>query len=120
MRLNAILESSGENETKPVRGTGSCWGSSASRPTVKSWPLKSLNDFILDRNAMSGRVFSQESTMLFGPIRSEISSRFRVAEVVSLFGAPPSAGITYTSVLPSYCDVKASWRPSAEKRGNDE
>ena len=35
MRLNAIFESSGENETNPPRGTGNCCGNSASRPTVK-------------------------------------------------------------------------------------
>src|SRR5205814_6365294 len=117
--LKAILESFGEKETNPPRGTGSCCGSSASRPTVKSWPMKSSNDLMRERNTTRGFVFSHAMTRLFGPMRSEISSRPRVAEVVNLLGAPPSAGMTYTSVLPSYWEVKASWAPSGEKRGKE-
>ena len=92
--MNAILESSGENEAKPPRGTGNCCGSSASRPTVKSDPMKELNVFIRERKTTSGFVFCQVMTMLFGPIRSETSSRPSVAVVVRRFGTPPSPGIT--------------------------
>ncbi len=48
--------------------------------------MKSLNDFIRERKTTRGLVFSQAITKLFGPIRSEISSRPRVAEVVRRFG----------------------------------
>jgi len=57
-------------------------------------------------------------TRLFGPIRSETSSRPSVAVHVRRFGTPPWAGITYTSVLPSYWPVKANCFPSGEKRAN--
>src|SRR5881227_152511 len=58
MRLNAIFESSGENETNPPRGTGNCCGNSESRPTAKSDPTKSSNDLMRERKTMSGLVFS--------------------------------------------------------------
>ena len=54
--------------------------------------MKSLNDFMRERKTISGFVFSQVITMLFGPMRSEMSSRPSVAEVVRRFGVPPSAG----------------------------
>ena len=94
MRLNAIFESSGENETNPPRGTGNCCGNSESRPTAKSEPTKSSNDLMRERKTMIGLVFSHAITMLFGPMRSETSSRPSVAEVVRRFGTPPSAGMT--------------------------
>jgi hypothetical protein len=56
--------------------------------------MKASNDFIRVRKTTSGFVFCQVITILFGPIRSEISSRPKVAVMVSRFGAPPSAGIT--------------------------
>ncbi len=56
--------------------------------------MKELNDFIRERNTIRGLVFSHAITMLFGPMRSETSSRPSVAEVVKRFGVPPSAGIT--------------------------
>src|SRR5208283_818185 len=34
---------------------------------------------------------------------------------VSRFGVPPAAGMTYTSVFPSYCPLKAICVPSGEK-----
>src|SRR5947209_18505685 len=81
--------------------------------------MKSLNDFIRERNTISGFVFSHAITILFGPIRSETSSRPSVAEMVSRLGVPPSAGIAYTSRLPSYSEVNATCFPSGENRGND-
>src|SRR6266581_3303345 len=81
--------------------------------------MKESNDFIRVRKTTNGLVFCQAITILLGPIRSDISSRPKVAVIVSRLGAPPSAGITYTSVLPSYCDVNAICEPSGENRGND-
>src|SRR5437764_34483 len=73
MRLNAIFESSGENETNPARGTGNSCGNSESRPTAKSEPTKSSNDRMRERKTTRGLVFSHAITMLLGPMRSETS-----------------------------------------------
>ena len=94
MRLNAIFESSGENDTNPPRGTGNCCGNSASNPTANSEPTKSSNDLMRERKTTSGLVFCHAITMLLGPMRREKSPRPSVAEIVSRFGVPPSAGIT--------------------------
>ena len=56
--------------------------------------MNELNDFMRERKTTSGLVFSHAMTMLFGPIRSEMSSRPSVAVVVRRFGSPPSAGMT--------------------------
>jgi hypothetical protein len=56
--------------------------------------MKELNVRIRVRKTTRGFVFSQVMTMLFGPIRSEMSSRLIVAVVVIRFGTPPSPGIT--------------------------
>ena len=56
--------------------------------------MKELKDVMRERKTTSGFVFCQPMTMLFGPIRSEISSRPSVAVVVRRFGTPPSAGMT--------------------------
>ncbi len=39
---------------------------------------------------------------------------------VNRFGSPPSAGTTYTSMLPAYSALKAIDLPSGEKRGFDD
>ncbi len=56
--------------------------------------MKELNDFLRERKTTTGFVFCHVITMLFGPIRSEMSSRPSVAVVVRRFGAPPCAGMT--------------------------
>src|SRR6266508_4301429 len=73
--------------------------------------MKELNDFIRVRKTINGLMFCQAITILLGPILSDMSSRPRVAVMVRRLGVPPSAGITYTSVLPSYCDVNAICEP---------
>ena len=60
----------------------------------------------------------QAITMLFGPMRSETSSRPSVGVKVIRLGTPPAAGMRYTSVLPSYWPVKAMDLPSGENRAN--
>jgi len=76
------------------RGNGNGSGSPASSVTVKSWPRKSLNDRIRDRNRIVLLSCFQPMTMLFGPMRSDTSSRLSVAVNVSRRGTPPSAGMT--------------------------
>ncbi len=56
--------------------------------------MNELNVFMRERNTTSGFVFCHVITMLFGPIRSEMSSRASVAVVVRRFGTPPSPGMT--------------------------
>ena len=73
-----------------------------------------------DRNTTSGLVFSQAITMLFGPIRSEMSSRPSVAVVVRRFGSPPSPGhdvdFGVAVVLRSECEL-CSVRREMRERG---
>ena len=55
--------------------------------------MNELNDRIRERKTTRGSVCRHPMTRLFGPMRSEMSSRPRVGEVVSRFGTPPSAGM---------------------------
>ena len=56
--------------------------------------MKELNEVRRERKTTTGSVFFQVMTRLFGPIRSEMSSRPKVAVVVRRFGSPPSPGMT--------------------------
>ena len=55
--------------------------------------MKSLKDRMRERMMTCLPSFFQPMTMLLGPMRSETSSRLRVAVSVSRLGVPPSVGI---------------------------